>query len=142
MRVILKKDIPKIGKRGEVKEINDGYARNFLIPKKFAKDASLHNEQQKHEERKEEEVKKTSALFTKINNFKLKFSVKTHDNGALYGSISSSEIEEKLAEQGINVSKKNIELEKPLRKIGSYRVDIKLSSTLKPVLLIEITKEK
>ena len=141
MKVLLLSDIKGFGKKGEVKDVRDGYAKNFLIPKKFAllydhsvaclvaKDASL----------KEKVEKNKSALSEKISSLVLEFRVKSHDDGFLYGSIKSDDIVKKIhTDHQISLSSGQILLDKPLKKLGSYLVHVKLSNVLSAKLKLRL----
>lgn len=142
MKIILTSLVNGLGKKGDIKEVSEGYARNFLFPKGLARDISSGNEQLVIEKKEETAKKKTSALYEKIESLKLEFKEKAHDNGNLYGSIGQVEIMEKLSAHGVSLSKSQILLEKPYRKTGSYEVKIKLSSSLLPELKLKIIAEK
>ena len=144
MKVILLKNVPGLGSKNELKEVSTGYATNYLFPHQYARDASLYNEDNKHEKRKEEEEIKQSVLFNKINNLKLKFYLEAagSEKSRFYGSVSANEIVNKLKEHSIKISDKNIDLKKSIKDEGIYKVEIKLSNTLKPVVIVEVSKKK
>ena len=131
MKVLLIKDVKGLGKAGEIKNAKDGYARNYLIPKGFAKLATdeVIKEWQEEQKRKEEELKKELAklneLKEKIENTKIVIKHKLGANGHLYGAITNKEIAEYLKEKGIEIDKKNIEMQQ-IKAVGEYSVDVKL----------------
>jgi large subunit ribosomal protein L9 len=131
MKVLLIKDVKGLGKAGEIKNAKDGYARNFLIPKGFAKLATdeVIKEWQEEQKRKEEELKKELAelneLKKKIENTTLHIKHKLGANGQLYGAITNKEVAEHLKEKGIEIDKKHIEM-KQIKTVGEYTVDVKL----------------
>jgi large subunit ribosomal protein L9 len=148
MKVFFIKTIDGIGLSGEVKVVSDGYARNFLIPTgKVIEITNLTEEDIKNRFNQSKEKiikveKKRSALSDSIEELKMIMAVKVHDDGRLYGSIGAQDIVDELFKNGINISKNQVVLEKPIKKIGTYNVTIKLSSSLKPELKIKITAEK
>ena len=131
MKVLLIKDVKGLGKAGEIKNAKDGYARNYLIPKGFAKLATdeVIKEWQEEQKRKEEELKKELAklneLKEKIENTKIVIKHKLGANGHLYGAITNKEVAEHLKEKGIEIDKKHIEM-KQIKAVGEYSVDVKL----------------
>jgi large subunit ribosomal protein L9 len=131
MKVLLIKDVKGLGKAGEIKNAKDGYARNYLIPKGFAKLATpeVIKEWEEEQKRKEEELKKELAklneLKEKIENTTLVIKHKLGANGQLYGAITNKEVAEALKEKGIEIDKKHIEM-KQIKTVGEYNIDIKL----------------
>jgi len=131
MKVLLIKDVKGLGKAGEIKNAKDGYARNYLIPKGFAKLATDEvikqwlEEQKKKEEELKKEVAKLNELKEKIENTKIVIKHKLGANGHLYGAITNKEVAEHLKEKGIEIDKKQIDI-KQIKAVGEYSVDIKL----------------
>ena len=131
MKVLLIKDVKGLGKAGEIKNAKDGYARNYLIPKGFAKLATdeVIKEWQEEQKRKEEELKKELAklneLKEKIENTKIVIKHKLGANGHLYGAITNKEVAEHLKEKGIEIDKKHIEMQQ-IKAVGEYIADVKL----------------
>ncbi len=147
MKVFLLKDVEKVGLSGEILKVSDGYAVNFLFPRKLAVEINGDNEkfyknkEKQVEHRKEIISSKTSMLAEKINSIKLTLKRKTHDDGKLYGSINSAEIVELLAEKGVSVSKSQVEMDKAIKSKGNFDVIIKLSSKLKSTVKLSIIPE-
>jgi large subunit ribosomal protein L9 len=147
MKVFLRKDVEKLGLAGEIVKVSEGFAKNFLIPNKLAQEITADNEQsfKKREKvvehRKEVIATKTSMLAEKINSIKVTLKRKMHDDGKLYGSINPSEIVDALAEKGISITKNQVELNKSIKAKGSYDITIKLSSKLKPTMIVNIIPE-
>jgi len=146
MKVFLLKDVEKLGLAGEIVKVKDGYADNFLIPRKLAITVTPANEafyksKVKHvEHRKEVVASKTSMLAEKIKSLQIKIKTKTHDGGKLYGSVNPADIVDLLAEKGVSVSKSQIEFGKSIKSTGTYKVTIKLSSKLKPELTLKVVE--
>ncbi len=148
VRVYLLKDVEKIGLSGEIIKISEGYARNFLIPKKFGVEVTPDNERfyssklKTVEKRKEVIATKTSMLAEKVKDIELVIKKKTHDDGKLYGAIGSNEIVDMLAQKGISISKSQVEFDKSIKSKGVHEVAIRLSSKLKPVLKVKVVAEE
>jgi large subunit ribosomal protein L9 len=130
-------------KVGEVKEVSEGYAKNFLIPRKVAivYDASVDFRVKTIAQKKEVVEKKRSGLFDDIERLVLTIPVTVRDD-VLFGSVFQNEIKESLQEHSIVVSKSQILLDKPLKKLGLFKVPIKLSNTLIPVLRVKLVSKK
>lgn len=147
MKVFLLKDVPQVGIAGEMLKVSDGYANNYLLPKKLAVEITTSNEsfyknkEKQVEHRKEVISSKTSMLAEKISSIKLTLKRKMHDDGKLYGSINSLEIVEAMAEKGVSISKSQVEFDKSIKEKGNYDVIIKLSSKLKPVVKVSVLPE-
>jgi large subunit ribosomal protein L9 len=148
MKVFLLKDIEKVGIAGEIIKTTEGYARNYLIPRKLAIEVTPHNEASLSnrikvvEHRKEVVATKTSILAEKIKSTELVLKRKMHDGGKLYGSVSSGEIVDLLALKGIGINKSQVSFDKSIKSKGSYPVTIKLSSTLQPTLTLKVVPEE
>lgn len=148
MKVILLKDVDKLGKKYEIKKVADGYARNFLIPKKLArpvdKQALKWLEVQKEIEvkRTEEELKKAQELASKIDGQEITIPVKVGENGQLFESINVQKISEKLEELGFEIKKNQIALSSPIKELGEFSVKIKLSHNLEAEITIVVVGEE
>ena len=145
MKVLLIKDVKTLGKAGEIKEVADGYGKNFLIGKGLALQATneviaKHNaEQKKLALKEEEEIKAAKELAEKINSTKLTIRHKVGANGQLIGSVTNKEISEELEKQfSIMVDKKSIVVEKKKKTIGIYEVSCKLGHSVNATLKIDI----
>ena len=148
MKVILLKDVKGTGKKGEVKEVAEGYARNFLIPRKMAVAATqgnmnaLKDQKQREQRRKEEERKEAEALAEKLNKMKVSFSMKLGKDGRTFGSITSKQISEILKKQHqINVDKRKIKLDQPIRSLGVTKVPVKLHPEVTATLAVHVVEE-
>lgn len=145
MKVLLIKDVKTLGKAGEIKEVADGYGKNFLIGKGLALQATneviaKHNaEQKKLALKEEEEIKSAKELAEKINATKLTIRHKVGANGQLIGSVTNKEISEELEKQfSIMVDKKSIVVDNKLKNIGIYEVSCKLGHSVNATLKIDI----
>ena len=131
MKVILLQDVKGTGKKDEVIEVSDGFARNFLFKKKLAIEATstqinaITNKKKAESFHKQEEVKAFMELANKLRNQQVVCTVKCGENGKVFGSINSKEIADKLTEMGYDIDKKKILLKDPLKVVGIYDVEIK-----------------
>jgi large subunit ribosomal protein L9 len=147
MRVILLEDVENVGKKFEIKEVSDGFARNFLIPKNLAKPATkealkwLESVKEIEEKRAEEELKKIQELASKIDGTEIIIPVKMGKNERLFEKIRAQKICEKLKEMGFEIKKNQIDLKEPIEEIGEYQVKIKFPHNLESEIRVVITSE-
>ena len=131
MKVILLADVKGTGKKDDIIEVSDGYARNCLFKKKLAVEAtatevnSITNKKKAQTFHKQEEVKAWMAIATEIRNKVIVCNVKCGENGKVFGSITSKEIADKLVAMGYDIDKKKILLKEPLKNLGIYDVELK-----------------
>ena len=148
MRVILLQDIEKVGKKYDVKEVKDGYARNFLIPQGLAKPATetalIWLEAQKEIEVKkaEEELKKIQEKATVIDGQELIIPVKMGEEGQLFESITPQKISEKLKEPGFEIKKTQIDLKEPIKELGEFPIKIRFEHNLEAEIKVIVVEEK
>jgi large subunit ribosomal protein L9 len=145
MKVIFLKDVPNIGKTGQIKEVPDGYARNFLLKSGFAapatKEATAHIQSQIEAERKkqanlEAELAATAELLEKLT---VEVAGKKGAGEKLYGSITTTEIAAAVkAASGYALDKRKIEIDEPIRQLGVYPVTVRLSASLTPVIKVKV----
>lgn len=132
MKVLLLQDVKAQGKKGEIIEVNDGYARNFLIKKKLAVEAtaSVQNEHKQklaaEAKRKQEEYDNAVELSKKLNGLAVVLTIRCGENGKPFGAVTAKEIAEQLAKIGYEVDKKKIALKEQIKMTGIYPVEIKL----------------
>ena len=148
MKVILLKDEKGTGKKNEVKEVSDGYARNYLLPKKLAVPADNTNMKELNEKNKSKELKAKKEneaaveLGKKMEELNVVIYAKAGDGGRLFGSITSKDIAEQIKKQhNIEVDKRKITLDEPIRVLGSRFVDIKIHQKVTTRLRVDV-KEK
>ncbi|PID48070.1 MAG: 50S ribosomal protein L9 [Proteobacteria bacterium] len=148
MKVLLVKDVKSLGKAGEIKEVKDGYGRNFLIKNGFAQQATTevlrkHNAQLKRaEEKRQDEIKELESLKAKIEKINLKIKRKLGANGSLFGAVTKEEIANDLKDQQkLQIDKKTIEIDKPIKATGGYEISIKLGHGIHALLKVEIIGE-
>ncbi|MSU60623.1 MAG: 50S ribosomal protein L9 [Candidatus Staskawiczbacteria bacterium] len=147
MKVILLKDIENIGKKYEIKDVKDGYAKNFLLPqdlvKLATKDAIKWVESQKEvmEQEAEEDLKKIQELASQIDGIEVTLPMKVGDDGQLFESVNNAKIAEKLKEMGYEVKKTKIALAKPLKETGEFPIKVNLDHNLEVEIKLIITGE-
>ncbi|QKG85798.1 50S ribosomal protein L9 [Kroppenstedtia pulmonis] len=148
MKVIFQQDVKGQGKKGEVKEVAEGYARNYLLPRKLAVEASSGNisalkEQKRREEvRKKEELSVAAEMAKKLENVHITFQTKSGEGGRLFGSITSKQISQQLKkEHDLQVDKKKILLKEPIRTLGVTKVSIKLHPKVTATLSVQVLEE-
>ena len=148
MKVILLQDIKGVGKKDEIINASDGYARNFLLPKKMAVEADKNNlnklnvKKENEKQRKQNELENAKEIAEKMKTITLKIKAKSGENGKIFGGITSKEIAENLKEQyNINVDKKKISIQETIKILGNYFVEIKLHEGITAKLAISIINE-
>lgn len=148
MKIILLKDVEKLGKKDEIKNVADGYARNFLIPKKLAVLAT-ENELKKLEARKkieaqkaEEELKIYQEIASNIDGIELEIPAKVSEDGRLFGAITAARISDLLKQKNFDIGPKQIKIDKPIKELGEYEATIEFPHGLESKIKIIITTEK
>jgi len=148
MRVILLQDIEKLGKKYEIKDVKDGYARNFLFPKGLAKQATenslewLAMQREVGEKKAEEELNKAEEDVRKIDGVEVLIPVKIGEKEQLFEKITAQKISEKLKKLGFNIKKNQVELEKPIEETGEFPIKIKFEHKLEAEINLIVTEEK
>lgn len=148
MKVIFLKDVKGQGKKGQVKEVSEGYATNFLLPRGMARPATdgnmktLENQAAAELRRKENEKEEAKALGAKLDDIQLTLKAKAGEGGRLFGAITSKQIAEALtASHGITIDKRKMELGEPIRHLGVTQVSVKLHPEVKATLKVQVTEE-
>ncbi|MEJ8304960.1 50S ribosomal protein L9 [Saccharibacillus sacchari] len=147
MKVIFLKDVKGQGKKGDVKEVSEGYAQNFLFKNGVAKPATdgnvktLENQHAAEEKRKENEKQEAVELGKKLEEVTVQIKAKSGEGGRLFGAITSKQIGEALSKQGFKVDKRKIELEEPIRTLGVTQVPVKLHKDVKATLKVQVSEE-
>ncbi len=147
MKIYLLTDIERVGIAGEIIIVKDGFARNFIFPRKLGVEVTAANEAfyakkaKSVHERKAVIATKTSMLAEKISGLTLKIQHKAHDDGKLYGAINATEIVDLLAKEEVNVSKNQVVFDKSIKETGLFDVTIKLSNKLQPKLKLKVSAE-
>jgi len=146
MEVILKEDVPKLGHRGEVVKVAEGYGRNYLLPRKLAIEATAANraviEQMKQSAIRKSAVEKADAegLARQLDGTTLSFQRKAGEKDHLFGSVTSSDIAEALEHKGFNIDRRKIQLNESLKSLGEFEVPVRLHREV--VSKIKVTVEK
>ena len=149
MKVILQQDVRGQGKKGQMVEVSDGYARNFLLPRKLAVLATAENvntmKQQEKARKAQEAAEKAEAeeVARKLEGLAVKVAARAGEGGRLFGAVTAKEISEALAEQhGLNVAKTKIVLEEPIKACGTYQLKCKLGYEVTGTVNVIVTEEK
>lgn len=147
MKVIFLKDVKGQGKKGEIKDLAEGYVRNFLLPRGLVKEATegnlktLEKQKQSEERRKEQEKLDAQALAQKLEQLTVKISAKAGEGGRLFGAISSKQVAQELEQQhGIQLDKRKLEME-PIRTLGVTQVKAKLHHEVTATLKVHVVEE-
>lgn len=147
MEVILKEDITKLGSRGEVVKVAEGYGRNYLIPKKLAIEATAANraviEQMKASavRRSAREKGDAQALAQQVEGVTVSFTRKSGERDQLFGSVTSADIAHELEHKGVAIDRRKIQLDEPLKHVGEFNVPVKLHKDVTVQLKVVINKE-
>ena len=149
MKVLLVQPVDKLGSAGEVKEVSGGYGRNYLIPKGFAVLATRGQIKQAEErlaathKREQAARKDAEGLAARISGQTLRFTAKVGELDRLYGSITNSDIAEKVRSQiGIDIDRRKIDLDEPIKRIGIYPIKVRLMAGLEPLLNVVVEGEE
>lgn len=148
MKVILLADVKALGKKGEVVEVSEGYARNMLIKKGLGKEATGANLndlklQNAHKEKVDKEnLEAAQALAKEVAEWKIEATIKTGEGGRTFGSVSSKEISEKIKKQyGKDIDKKKIILDDPIKTLGMYEVKVKLHPQVTATMHVHVSEQ-
>lgn len=148
MQVILKQRLENLGHPGDVVNVRNGYARNYLIPQGFAYEATNANLKRIDRERaviqrkSEEELTAARASAGVLEGTSVTFTARAGEEGKLFGSITAADIAEKLAEQGITVDRRQIMLDEPLKALGVFSVPVRLHAEVRPEVKVWVIKEE
>jgi large subunit ribosomal protein L9 len=147
MEVILKEDVAKLGSRGDVVKVAEGYGRNFLLPRKLAIEASAGNKQVIEQmraasvRRSAKEKAQAEELSKQFDGLSVSFQRKSGENDQLFGSVTSGDIAEALERKGFNIDRRKIQLHEPLKTVGEFVVPVKLHKDVTAHLKVVIEKE-
>jgi large subunit ribosomal protein L9 len=147
MKVILTEEIRGLGTRGDVVTVKDGYARNYLLPKNLAREATTGNLKQiEHERRKwallaQEEKDAAQKAAEKVRGVKIRIEKRVGEHGHLFGSVTANEIADALMAQGVEVDKRRIELEQPIKTVGMHTVDVRLHRDVTAQIQVEVAAQ-
>jgi large subunit ribosomal protein L9 len=147
MKVILIDEIRGLGSRGDVVQVKDGYARNFLLPKNLAREATPGNLKAIEQERKkwallaQQEKDAASKAAERVSGIKVVVRKKVGESGTLYGSVTANDIADQLLAQGIEVDKRRIELSHPIKSLGTHDVEVKLHREVAAHIQVDVIAE-
>jgi len=148
MKVILQQDVKGQGKKGQLVDVSDGYARNFLLPKKLAVIATADNmntmKQQEKARKAQEAAEKAEAEATakKLESLTVKIAAKAGEGGRLFGAVTAKEVSEALAAQhGVSIAKTKLVLDEPIKSCGGYKIKAKLGYEVSGVVNVMVTEE-
>lgn len=146
MKVVLLKDVNKIGKKYEIKEVKAGYAKNYLIPQGLAKPVTketlkwLEIQKEIQQKKAEEDLKRVQELASNLDGLEITIPVKVGENEQLYESITAQKIVDKLKEMGFEIKKTQIDLKEPIKELGEFPVKINLEHNLEVEIKVIITQ--
>jgi len=146
MQVILVNDVEKLGRAGDIVKVAPGYARNYLLPKRIALEANPKN--QKSIERQKEKILKRAAelrtdaegIAARLSSALVVIAKQAGEEDKLYGSVTSAEIAEKLAAQGVDIDKRKIVLGEPIRRLGDHEVQVKLHADVEARITVQVVR--
>lgn len=144
MKVILKQDVKGTGKKGDILDVSDGFAKNFLLKKGLAEQASsvavnsLKIQKEAEARRRAEEIAAIRELAKKMDKAQVQVAIKCGENGKVFGSVTSKEIAARLAELGYDVDKKKILLKDPIKTVGDYAVEVRLMEGVTAKIFVSV----
>lgn len=147
MELILRDDVEKLGRRGDVVKVKDGYARNFLLPRGLgmpvttANKAMIEKEKKAHEARLAKEKAEFESLAARIGGLRFVAPRKVGENDVLYGSVTAGDIAEFLKSKGIEIDKRKVHLDEPIKHLGEHEVKVKLHPEVMASVRLLVTKE-
>ncbi|MBI2643970.1 MAG: 50S ribosomal protein L9 [Candidatus Wildermuthbacteria bacterium] len=148
MRVVLLSDIENIGKQFEIKEVADGYARNFLIPQGLVRPATkqtlqwLSMQKEIAEKKAEDALKQTQELASKLDDLEVSIPMKVGEEGQLFEAITAAKIADRLKEMGYDVKKNQVKIENPIKELGEFPVKIAFDHNLEAEISVIVTEEE
>lgn len=147
MKVIFLKDVKGQGKKGEVKEVSEGYAQNFLLPRGLVSIATggnvktLENQTAAEQKRKEQEKQEAIELGKKLEEMTIVLKAKAGAGGRLFGAITSKQVAEAVVKAGYKIDKRKIEMSEPIRGLGVTQIPVKLHPEVKATIKVQVTEE-
>ena len=147
MEVILREHVDNLGRRGEVVKVANGYARNYLLPRKLALLVTEGNKQQierergKFEAREQEEKKVAEAVAARLSGVEIQIARKVGETEALYGSVTSTDVAEAMAAKGFEIDRRKLNLREPIKKLGEYEVPLRLHLEVTVPVKVKVVAE-
>src|SRR5262249_49866999 len=144
MEVILREHVDNLGRRGEIVKVADGYARNYLLPRKLALQATPGNKQRiereraKFEAKEAEEKKVAQAISSRLEGIELEISRKVGETEALYGSVTTSDIADALGAKGFEIDRRKVSLQEPIKKLGAYEIPVRLQRDVVATIKLKV----
>jgi large subunit ribosomal protein L9 len=148
MEVILREDVDRLGNRGQVVKVADGYARNFLLPKRLAVAATdanrkiVEQERQAHLRKEAKEKSEAEDLSKLMNGLTVTIAQKAGENDQLFGSVTSKDVADALAQQNYNIDRRKVHLEEPIKQLGEFKVPVKLHKDVTAEITVQVVKEE
>lgn len=148
VQIILRRDVENLGEAGDVVDVKPGYARNFLIPRGLALRATEGNLRRLEEERRHavraarREKERAEELATELEGRSVTFTVLAGEEGKLFGSVTTADIAEALAEEGLEIDRRTLRLEEPIKQLGVYRVPVDLHADVRPEIKVWVVAEE
>jgi len=147
MEVILREHVDNLGKRGEIVKVADGYARNYLLPRKLALLATdgnrkqIEREREKFDAREAEEKKAAEALAARVANLEIEIARRVGESDVLFGSVTTADIAEALAAKGFEADRRKLQLAEPIKKLGEYDIPLRLSREVVAHIKVRVIAE-
>jgi len=147
MEVILRDHVDNLGRRGEIVKVADGYARNYLLPRKLALVATEGNKQRiereraKFEAHEAEEKKVAEAISARLDGMEIEIKRKVGETEALYGSVTTSDIAEALHAKGFEVDRRRVQLQEPIKKLGDFQIPVRLQRDVSATVKLKVVAE-
>ncbi len=148
MEVILREDVDKLGDRGQIVKVTDGYARNFLLPKRLAVEATPANkkiveqERQAHLRREAKEKASAQELANMMTGVSVTIAQKAGEQDQLFGSVTTKDIAEALEKQNYHIERRRIHLDEPIKQLGTYAVPVRLHREVTQTITVQVVKEE
>jgi large subunit ribosomal protein L9 len=147
MEIILRQSIENLGKPGDIVKVSPGYARNYLLPRGLAYEATPGNrkriavEKARLEAAEGDRIKAAQTLAERLETVQLTFSARVGDEEKLFGSVTSADIAQQLQAQGLDIEKKQIDLHEPIKSLGVYKIPVRLHAEVKPEIKVWVIKQ-
>jgi large subunit ribosomal protein L9 len=150
VKVILREDVPKLGEAGEIVTVKPGFARNYLLPRELAYEATeasvrrLEQERERAEQRARRDYLEARRRASRLEDLSLTFHARAGEESKLFGSITSADIADRLKEQGLDfeVDRRQIDLDEPIKALGVYSVPVRLHAEVRPEIKVWVIKEE
>jgi large subunit ribosomal protein L9 len=147
MKVILKEDVKNIGSMGQIVDVADGFARNYLVPRGLAAEANVKNIRSLEHEKiiiqeKAKKIKNQAQILSdKVSNMTIIIKAKAGEEGKLFGAVTTMDIVEQMKNEGLEIDKKKVVLDEPIKRVGSYSVSIKLHPSVATQVNVQVVEE-